>query len=84
MLSPLNHSLYNGQPVIGYNNQCITVNLGLLAQMNRNVNASHQPQVVAAQAVYAQHTSSPMVATAHVEPIHSSAPIEVSDINYKQ
>jgi len=51
--------------------------------MNRNA-SNQQPQVVAAQAVYAQQTASPMVATAHVEPIHASAPIEVSDIHYKQ
>lgn len=81
-LSPLNHSLYNGQPVIGYANQCITINLGLLSQMNRN--AYNQQQVAQANAVYAEQISSPMAATAHVVPIHASAPMDASDIVYKQ
>ena len=50
--------------------------------MNRNAN--NQANVYAAEAVYAQQTASPMVATVHVEPVHASAPIETADIHYKQ
>lgn len=67
-IGPLNHALYKGQPVIGYMNQRVTINTALLAQINHN---NHSGAISPAEVHYV--TATPMVATAHVEPIHAQA-----------
>jgi len=80
---PLNSSLYKGQPVLGYMNQRVTVNTGLLAQIRHN---DHGGAISPAQVEYAYVTATPMVATAHVEPIHAQAtapPTQSADVYNK-